>query len=378
MSLRGDLRTMPLPDVLQWVGTGRKTGTLHVERRSVQKRIILREGVVFSSWSNDPRESLGQFLIRLRLVSEEQLFRALLAQEEKGRLLGSILVGDRILAEDDLRRALKAKAEETIYDLFLWPSGQFEFREGEFPDNIHITFETPVTPVILEGIRRVDEWQRIRTVFSSMDTTFKAIVQPSAVADAVDRQLLGFAAAGRSLAEMSLELRRSDFETAALLFDMHARGLVAANPVHGDGSVADPVGAIQALLTLAYQRLQERRYDAALKAYEDVLVRRPAQPEREEGSHRDDGGPQAREAAARGAARQGAPRRRRLPDADPREARPAGGLRPLARQRRVGRAVDPQALPDGRGGGDADLRPPPRPQPDRAFLKQGGAAPHPP
>jgi hypothetical protein len=271
MSLRGDLRTMPLPDVLQWVGTGRKTGTLHVERRSVQKRIILREGVVFSSWSNDPRESLGQFLIRLRLVSEEQLFRALLAQEEKGRLLGSILVGDRILAEDDLRRALKAKAEETIYDLFLWPSGQFEFREGEFPDNIHITFETPVTPVILEGIRRVDEWQRIRTVFSSMDTTFKAIVQPSAVADAVDRQLLGYAAAGRSLAEMSLELRRSDFETAALLFDMHARGLVAANPVHGDGSVADPVGAIQALLTLAYQRLQERRYDAALKAYEDVL-----------------------------------------------------------------------------------------------------------
>ena len=116
-------------------------------------------------------------------------------------------MGDRILAEDDLRRALKAKAEETIYDLFLWPSGQFEFREGEFPENIHITFETPVTPVILEGIRRVDEWQRIRTVFSSMDTTFKAIVQPAAVPDAVDRQLLGFAAAGRSLAEMSLELR---------------------------------------------------------------------------------------------------------------------------------------------------------------------------
>jgi hypothetical protein len=30
-------------------------------------------------------------------------------------------------------RALKAKAEETVYDLFLWPSGQFEFREGELP-----------------------------------------------------------------------------------------------------------------------------------------------------------------------------------------------------------------------------------------------------
>ena len=156
MSLRGDLRTMALPDVLQWVASGHKTGTLHVERRSVQKRIILREGNIYSSWSNDPRESLGQFLIRMRLVTEEQLFRALLAQEERGRLLGSIMVADGILSEDDLRRALKAKAEETIFDLFLWPAGQFEFREGEFPGNIFITYESLVTPVILEGIRRVD------------------------------------------------------------------------------------------------------------------------------------------------------------------------------------------------------------------------------
>src|SRR5512143_3483649 len=133
MSLKGDLRTMPLPDVLQWVATGHKTGTLHVERRSVQKRIVLREGSIFSSWSNDPRESLGQFLIRLRLLTEEQLFRALIAQEERGRLLGSILVADGVLTEEGLRQALKTKAEETVYDLFLWPSGLFEFREGDLP-----------------------------------------------------------------------------------------------------------------------------------------------------------------------------------------------------------------------------------------------------
>jgi hypothetical protein len=271
MSLRGDLRTMALPDVLQWIAAGRKTGTLHVERRSIQKRIIVREGNVFSSWSTDPRESLGQFLIRLRLVTEEQLFRALLAQEEKGRLLGSILVADGILAEDDLKRALKAKAEETIYDLFLWPAGQFEFREGDFPENILITFETPVTPVILEGIRRVDEWQRIKAVFPSMETTFKPGGPLPTSADGVEKQVLSLVGAGKTLAEMSLELRRSEFETAALLFELHARGLVAVDQVRPEAQAADPVGAIQGLLTLAYQRLQEKRYDAALKAYEDVL-----------------------------------------------------------------------------------------------------------
>lgn len=272
MSLRGELRTMALPDVLQWIASGRKTGTLHVERRSMQKRIILREGNIFSSWSNDPRESLGQFLIRLRLVTEEQLFRALLGQEEKGRLLGTILVADGVLSEDDLRRALKAKAEETVYDLFLWSSGQFEFREGEFPENIHISFESLVTPVILEGIRRVDEWQRIRAVFPSLETTFKVGGPPPAGTDPVEKQVVTLAAAGKSLAQMSVELRRSEFETAALVFDLHSRGLLAVGEVRAENQAADPVGEIQALLTLAYQRLQEKRYEAALKAYEDVLA----------------------------------------------------------------------------------------------------------
>jgi hypothetical protein len=263
---------MGLPDVLQWMAAGRKTGTLHVERRSVQKRIIVREGNIFSSWSNDPRESLGQFLIRLRLVTEEQLFRALLAQEEKGRLLGSILVADGILSEEDLKRALKAKEEETVYDLFLWPAGQFEFHEGEVPDNILITFETSVTPVIMEGIRRVDEWQRIRAVLPSVETTFKVAGAPAAGAEALEKQLLALVTGGKTLAEMSLELRRSEFETAALMFDLHSRGVVAVDQVRDENRSADPVGAIQALLALAYQRLQEKRYDAALKAYEDVLV----------------------------------------------------------------------------------------------------------
>ena len=173
MSLTGNLRTMSLPDILQWIAQGQKTGTLHLERRSIQKRIVVREGQIFSSWSNDPRESLGQFLIRERMVTEEQLFKALLGQEEKGRLIGSILVSEGVLDEEDLRLALQAKAEETIYDLFLWPEGEFEFKEGEFPYDVLIYFEMPVTPVILEGIRRVDEWNRIRAVFPSMEVTFK-------------------------------------------------------------------------------------------------------------------------------------------------------------------------------------------------------------
>ncbi len=272
MSLTGNLRTMSLPDILQWIAAGQKTGTLHVERRSVQKRLVVRDGLIFSSWSNDPRESLGQFLIRERMVSEEQLFKALLTQEEKGRLLGSILTSEGVLDEEDLRLALHAKATETIYDLFLWPEGQFEFKEGEFPHDVLISFEMPVTPVIMEGIRRVDEWARIREVFPTMETTLKVQGAPHAVEDSLERQALGLVAAGKTLAEISLEMRRSEFDTANLAYRLHLRGLLAVDQTRDEAKTPDRIGAIQGLLGLAYQRLQEKRYDAAIKAYEEVLA----------------------------------------------------------------------------------------------------------
>jgi len=269
MGLTGNLRTMDLPEILQWISIGRKTGTLHLGRRSIQKRIVFKEGVVYTSWSNDPRESLGQFLIRDGLVTEEQLFKALLLQEQEGRFLGAILVTEQILAEDELRQALRTKAVESIYDLFLWPEGQFEFKEGEFPELIHL--EVPVTAVILEGVRRVDEWKRIRKIFPSASITFRVADPGYKPRDPAERRALELVTSGKTLAEVSLELRRSEFDAASLLFDLHGRNVVAVDRVLEAAVGADPVGAIKDLLALADERFRAKRYDAALEAYEEVL-----------------------------------------------------------------------------------------------------------
>jgi len=122
---------------------GRKTGTLELQRSLIRKKILFRDGNIHSSWSTDPRESLGQFLIRTRRVSEEQLFKALLRQEKEGRLLGSILVEEGLLEEDVLRRALRDKAQESIYDVFLWTEAQFEFKDGLLPLNISVYLDMP-------------------------------------------------------------------------------------------------------------------------------------------------------------------------------------------------------------------------------------------
>jgi hypothetical protein len=275
MSLAGNLRTMDLPEVLQWIASARKTGTLHLERRSVQKRIYFQGGAIYTSWSNDPRETMGQILVRERLITEEQLFKALLRCEEQGRMLGVTLISEGVVSEEDLRRALKIKAEESIYDLFLWPEGKFEFKDGETAGDDLIPIELEVTSAIMEGVRRIDEWGRIRTVFPSLDVSYtlpRGV--PPEVVDLTERRLLELAGSGLTLAALSLELRRSEFETAELAFALHGRGLlgVVAPRSAAAQSDHDTVGAIQALLAEGAQRLGERRYELALQAYEQALT----------------------------------------------------------------------------------------------------------
>jgi serine/threonine protein kinase len=271
MSLGGDLRTMPFVDVLQWLDAGQKSGTLQLEGRSVEKRIAFRSGRLFSSWSNDPRESLGQFLVRDGRISEEELFKALLKQEDQGRLLGAVLVADGLLTEEGLRGSMQAKAEECVYELFLWTEGRFQFREGDVPANSPINLDMPLVDVIAQGVRRRDEWTRIRAKIPAGPVVFRVRGDPAEVDDPGLRQILDLAGQGKAPAEIGLHTRRSEFDIASGLFELCQRWLLEIEHVGDDVPADETLSAIGELLEIGELRLKEGRYEPALDAYEAVL-----------------------------------------------------------------------------------------------------------
>src|SRR5262245_30149103 len=72
MPLRGTLDTMTLPDLLQWMGTARKTGMVTLSQGTITKKIFIETGLVTGSVSNDPSEYIGQFLLSYGRITEEQ------------------------------------------------------------------------------------------------------------------------------------------------------------------------------------------------------------------------------------------------------------------------------------------------------------------
>lgn len=225
MGLSGNLQTMLPGDLLQWLSLGQKTGTLVVSNKRVEKKIFFRKGRVISSASNDPREYLGQFLMSHGYLSEPELMKAMEVQLQSGILLGKILVMIEVITEQDLQRLMRLKAEEEIYDIFLWNDGEFYFVDDELPKMEMISLQVDVTGIIMEGTRRVDEWARIREtvphealipiLLKEVDyTDLEEVEEP--IVRAIDGK--------RTIAEIVLESRSSPFTVSSTVCTLVRHG----------------------------------------------------------------------------------------------------------------------------------------------------------
>jgi hypothetical protein len=167
MAIQGTLKTMSLTDLLQFLAAGRKSGTLRFDRGNVSKQVYFENGLIVGSKSNDPREYLGQVLLHYGKVDEAQLQAARESQRSSGARLGEVLVQQGFMTEDEVLDILKTRTLDAIYDLFVWTEGEFEFYDDEpLPADL-ILIEVEPTNVIMEGIYRLDELARYRTLVPS-------------------------------------------------------------------------------------------------------------------------------------------------------------------------------------------------------------------
>jgi hypothetical protein len=272
MSFSGDIHTFDIFDLLAWVNGRKRSGTLVMTRLSTKKRLAFRAGGLQWSSSNDPRETIGQALVRERQITEEALFTALLKQENDTRRLGEILIGDGFLTEEQLMKTLRANAEAHLHDLFLWPNGHFEFDDTRVPKETPSDLQVELRPILDEGRHRREKWRQLRERFPTSEMTFRFKDDSVEVSNPARRQVLTLAAEGKTLGAISLQVRRPQYDTALLLAGLCDEGILEIDHIETNVEETDPVAMIETLLATAEMRLKEERFDQALEAYERVLA----------------------------------------------------------------------------------------------------------
>jgi hypothetical protein len=285
MSIKGTLKTMSLTDLLQFVAAGRKTGTLKFDQGKVTKQVYFKNGMIVGSKSNDPREYLGQVLLHYGKVDEIQLKVARELQRTSGAKLGEVLVQQGFLGEDEVLAILKTRTLDAIYDLFVWTEGDFEFYDEEpLPDDL-LLIEVEPTNVIMEGIYRIDELARYRTLVPSDRSVLElnAGWTSSLKLGKEFRQILYFVEKRMSVAEICYHMHASAFHVYGQLYTLVSEGVARVTgelpeePVFAS-EIEDLPESVTEMVWSAERKLDQDP-EAALLIIQKALQQQPNNPE---------------------------------------------------------------------------------------------------
>ncbi len=271
MSLSGNLKTMDLAELLQWVTLGRKTGSLTFVRDKTKNHIFFKQGKIISSRSNEPTKQIGHYLLFHGKITEPQLKKALEIQLQTRVTLGKILVSEGHIETPDVERALIGRTEEVIYDLFLWEEGFFHFTANTFSLDDLILIDLDINAIIFEGVRRKDEWARIRKVFPSNGVVLA--LRPDAdmkslALTPLQKKLLYLVNLGKPVSEIILEVHGSDFLVNFELFGLHEREILEIKEVRELPPKKDDVGT---LLKHGQELMKSQKYPDAIGVFQEVL-----------------------------------------------------------------------------------------------------------
>jgi len=276
MSLSGNLKTMDLAELLQWVAMGRKTGALAFVKDKTKNYIVFREGSIISSGSNEPTYQLGQYLLFQGKITESQFKRAFELQQQTRLNLSAILVQQGFVSQEDAQKAMISRTEEVIYDLFLWEEGDFNFTTApEYDAEQLCLININVNSVIFEGVRRKDEWKRIRAVFPSNNVT----LAPRSNADLesvpitlLQKKLLSLASSGKTISEMILELHGSDFQVNFELFQLYDSNILEVKQIGEEPKKAEDASQ---LFNEGLEYTKQHKWPEAIAVFQKVLETDP-------------------------------------------------------------------------------------------------------
>ena len=265
LTIAGNLRTMGLGDIVQWLASSRKTGTLIIDGPEFTKKLYFRQGDVVAVASDNPQELLGHYLVGWGRCTSADIESMIKTQDEQPTMLGELAMKHGYVTAEELHAVVTAKTRETLYDLILWDSGDFRFIESNLPDRAFHEIPLPVTAFLFEGYRQRDERSQMMDLVP--DTT--AIPILVAVPEDLNNEdmALMMQMDGRgTIEELALWNRRQVFDVLKLVHRCVQAGLMQVRPSDNSSPLADQISAPWKMTERTLKvRLERGRFLDALK-----------------------------------------------------------------------------------------------------------------
>jgi tetratricopeptide (TPR) repeat protein len=167
---KGRLRDTPFLKLLMDLYTEKATGILRVTNGAEVKIIYISSGKPIFAASNLPSDRMGALVLRLKLVTEEQLDTALQEVMKTGERLGTVLVNMNVITPEQLYELVLKQVSEIIYSVFEFEDAEYTFIENVQFSNEVITLDLSLWELLIEGVKKKYSPDKLKEIIGTTNT----------------------------------------------------------------------------------------------------------------------------------------------------------------------------------------------------------------
>ena len=232
MALKGNLRDFSITQLLNLISMARKTGTLILEREPEQIYISFREGKL--SYARNGKDSAGltMVLYRARKLNASQV--RIINEKAAGmsdKELGLLLINSNLLSQREILTSLQLYYLSMFNRLFTWSEGLFRFDNELLPPKDKITVRINLENLIIEGTRKMREWEQLQDEIPSRDMALKFRDRPGVNLrnlnlNVEEWKVISFINPKNTIHQIAKATNKNDLEIRRIIYSFIQAGLV--------------------------------------------------------------------------------------------------------------------------------------------------------
>jgi len=180
MALKGNLRDFSTTQLLNLINLAKKTGTLFVDGTGQAAQLSFRNGkLIYAQLGLEDGNLTGILHKAGKLTDDQARVLRERATSSSDKELGLLLINAGYVSQTDILLSIRAHVLDIVYRLITWGEGVFHFDQNVVPSDDKITVPIELENVIIEGARRMREFERLSEELPSLDMALKFTEHPN-------------------------------------------------------------------------------------------------------------------------------------------------------------------------------------------------------
>jgi HD-like signal output (HDOD) protein len=161
--LQGHLSTVGFADLIQWMEVNRRSGRLSIMRGRDRRVIDWKDGDIVYVSGSHPRERLGVFLYRTKVLPQATIHSLLAQNFTSGTNLTRLILEGRHATLTGLSRRVEELARKLLFEIFEWHDAVFRY-DPTFRVEKILRIRLRLRPQVLafQAVKRIDDARRRR------------------------------------------------------------------------------------------------------------------------------------------------------------------------------------------------------------------------